>query len=43
MTQEEVLTAGNVNHIVRIANTIHPTGYWSPYVLSFSNIRETRL
>ncbi|KJB89348.1 aminoglycoside phosphotransferase [Paenibacillus sp. E194] len=33
MTQEEVLTGGNVNHIVRMANTVRrPTGYWSPYV-----------
>ncbi|WP_232510270.1 aminoglycoside phosphotransferase family protein [Paenibacillus crassostreae] len=33
MTQEEVLKGGNVNHIVRMANTVHrPTGYWSPCV-----------
>ena len=33
MTQEEVLKGGNVNHIVRMANTVRrPTGYWSPYV-----------
>lgn len=33
MTQEEVLNGGNVNHIVRMANTVRrPTGYWSPCV-----------
>lgn len=33
MTQEEVLEGGNVNHIVRMANTVRrPTGYWSPTV-----------
>ncbi|WP_020617421.1 aminoglycoside phosphotransferase family protein [Paenibacillus daejeonensis] len=33
MSQEEVLTGGNVNHIVRKENTVlRPTGYWSPCV-----------
>ncbi|MBP2898877.1 aminoglycoside phosphotransferase family protein [Escherichia coli] len=33
MSQEEVLKGGNVNHIVRKANTVvRPTGYWSPCV-----------
>lgn len=33
MTHEEVLEGGNVNHIVRRANTVlRPTGYWSPCV-----------
>lgn len=33
MTQEEVLEGGNMNHIVRKANTVlRPTGYWSPCV-----------
>ncbi|REE57467.1 phosphotransferase family enzyme [Paenibacillus taihuensis] len=33
MSQEEILTGGNVNHIVRMANTVRrPTGYWSPSV-----------
>jgi hypothetical protein len=33
VTQEEVLKGGNVNHIVRKANTVlRPTGYWSPCV-----------
>jgi hypothetical protein len=31
VTQEEVLKGGNVNHVVRKANTVlRPTGYWSP-------------
>lgn len=30
MTQEEVLKGGNINHIVRIGNTVRrPIGYWS--------------
>jgi Phosphotransferase enzyme family len=30
---EEVLKGGNVNHVVRISNTVRrPTGYWSPSV-----------
>lgn len=33
MTQEEVLKGGNVNHIIRMANTVRrPIGYWSPNV-----------
>ncbi|MFC3748240.1 phosphotransferase [Paenibacillus sp. GCM10012306] len=33
MTQEEVLQGGNVNHIVRMANTVRrPIGDWSPNV-----------
>ncbi|WP_340003750.1 aminoglycoside phosphotransferase family protein [Paenibacillus sp. FSL K6-0276] len=33
MTQEEVLSGGNINHIVRIGDTVRrPTGYWSPSV-----------
>ncbi len=33
MTQEEVLTGGNVNYIVRSGNTVlRPTGHWSPCV-----------
>ncbi|MEF2966547.1 hypothetical protein V3851_11965 [Paenibacillus sp. M1] len=33
MTQEEVLSGGNVNHIVRVGDTVRrPTGYWSPSV-----------
>ncbi|MCI3919220.1 aminoglycoside phosphotransferase family protein [Paenibacillus sp. TRM 82003] len=33
MTQEEVLKGGNVNHVVRRANTVlRPTGYWSSSV-----------
>ncbi|MFD1136632.1 aminoglycoside phosphotransferase family protein [Paenibacillus urinalis] len=33
MTQEEVLRGGNVNHIVRIGDTVRrPTGYWSSSV-----------
>jgi len=33
MTQEEVLKGGNVNHVVRMANTVRrPIGYWSPSV-----------
>jgi thiamine kinase-like enzyme len=33
MTQEEVLKGGNVNHIVRMANTVRrPIGYWSASV-----------
>ena len=31
--QEEVLEGGNVNHVVRVRNTVHrPIGYWSPSV-----------
>ncbi|MFD0587862.1 phosphotransferase [Paenibacillus sp. GCM10027627] len=41
MTQEEVLTGGNVNHIVRISDTVlRPTGYWSPYVHKLLNHLE---
>jgi len=33
MTQEEVLSGGNVNHIVRVGDTVRrPMGYWSPSV-----------
>ncbi len=33
MTQEEVLTGGNVNHVVRKENMVlRPVGYWSPSV-----------
>lgn len=33
MPKEEVLKGGNVNHIVRMANTVRrPLGYWSPNV-----------
>lgn len=33
MTQEEELTGGNMNHVVRRAGTVlRPTGYWSPSV-----------
>src|SRR5690554_6893860 len=33
MTQEEVLEGGNVNHIVRMSNTVRRTiGYWSESV-----------
>lgn len=33
MSKEEVLKGGNVNHIVRMANTVRrPIGYWSPNV-----------
>ncbi|WP_245947930.1 aminoglycoside phosphotransferase family protein [Paenibacillus sambharensis] len=32
-TREEVLSGGNVNHIVRVGDTVRrPTGYWSPSV-----------
>ena len=38
MTHEEVLTGGNVNHIVRIGNTVRrPTGYWSANVHELLN------
>ncbi|MBW7477202.1 hypothetical protein K0T92_21020 [Paenibacillus oenotherae] len=41
MTQEEVLEGGNMNHIVRRANTVlRPIGYWSPSVHELLNHLE---
>ncbi len=38
---EEVLKGGNINHIVRVANTVRrPTGYWSPSVHRLLNHLE---
>lgn len=43
MTQEEVLTGGNVNHIVRKENTVlRPTGYWSASVHELLTLLEER-
>lgn len=41
MNQEEVLSGGNVNHIVRVGDTVRrPTGYWSPSVHELLNHLE---
>jgi hypothetical protein len=43
VTQEEVLTGGNVNHIVRKENTVlRPTGYWSASVHELLTLLEER-